>query len=68
MVNLDAGLMKMFRVTERLGVQFRWEVFNVTNTPALSDPNASLGNPDFGKSRATLSRPRQMQFALRIGF
>ena len=66
--NVDAGLMKNFKVTERLGLQFRWEVFNVTNTPTLSDPNAALGNPDFGKSRSTLSTPRQMQFALRVSF
>ena len=34
----------------------------------FADPNASLGNPDFGKSRTTLSTPRQLQFALRITF
>jgi len=44
------------------------ETFNLTNTPTLSDPNASLGNPDFAKSRGTLSTPRQMQFALRLAF
>jgi hypothetical protein len=66
--NLDAGLMKNFRVTERFGLQFRWETFNVTNTPTLADPNASLGNPDFGKSRSTVSTPRQLQFALRLSF
>jgi hypothetical protein len=66
--NLDLGLMKNFRVTERVGLQFRWEVFNVTNTPTLSDPNVSLGSPDFAKSRSTVSTPRQMQFALRLSF
>jgi len=29
---LDSGLYKNFKVTERVNVQFRWEVFNVTNT------------------------------------
>ena len=66
--NLDAGLMKNFRITERFGMQFRWETFNVTNTPTLADPNASLGNPDFGKSRSTVSTPRQLQFAVRLSF
>ena len=66
--NLDAGLMKNFTLTERFALQFRWETFNVTNTPTLSDPNASLGNPDFGKSRGTVSVPRQMQLALRLSF
>ena len=66
--NLDLGLMKNFRLTERFRMQFRWESFNVSNTPTLSDPNASLGSPDFGKSRGTVSTPRQMQFALRLSF
>jgi hypothetical protein len=66
--NLDAGLMKMFRVTERVGVQLRWEVFNLTNTPTLGDPNVSFGSPDFAVSRSTLSTPRQMQFALRVSY
>jgi hypothetical protein len=66
--NLDAGLMKNFRITERFGLQFRWETFNVTNTPTLADPNIMLGNPDFGKSRSTVSTPRQLQFALRLTF
>ena len=66
--NFDAGLMKNFRATERVGLQFRWEVFNLTNTPTLADPNVSLGSPDFSKSRGTVSTPRQMQFALRVSF
>ena len=66
--NFDAGLMKSFRLTERFRAQFRWETFNVTNTTTFADPNASLGNPDFGKSRASISNPRQLQFALRLSF
>jgi hypothetical protein len=68
LLNIDAGLMKNFRITERFGLQFRFEVFNLTNTPALADPNSSFGNPDFGKSRATITIPRQMQFALRFSY
>jgi hypothetical protein len=66
--NVDAGLLKNFRLTERFGMQFRWETFNLTNTPTLNDPNATLGNPDFGKSRTAVSTPRQMQFAVRLSF
>lgn len=66
--NMDAGLMKIFPVTERVNLQLRAEVFNLTNTPTLADPNAVLDNVDFGKVRSTVSLPRQMQFALRISF
>jgi hypothetical protein len=68
MFNVDMGLMKNFKLTERFGLQFRWETFNLTNTPTLADPNVNLGNPDFAKSRSTVSTPRQMQFALRLSF
>ncbi len=68
--NIDAGLMKSFAITERIGLQFRWEAFNITNTPTLDDPNNNLESPDFGKIRNTSAGylPRQMQFALRLSF
>ncbi|MEZ5353668.1 MAG: carboxypeptidase regulatory-like domain-containing protein [Bryobacteraceae bacterium] len=66
--NLDFGLMKRFAITERMGLQFRWETFNVTNTPSLGTPNTNLESPDFGRVRSTVSLPRQMQFALRLDF
>lgn len=66
--NLDTGLMKNFRVTERVGLQFRAEMFNVTNTPTLADPVSNIESPDFGKIRGTVSTPRQMQFALRLSW
>jgi len=66
--NLDLGLMKNFAISERFQLQFRWETFNVTNTPTLADPIVNLESPDFGKVRGTDSTPRQMQFALRLTF
>lgn len=66
--NLDTGLMKNFRLTERFNLQFRGEVFNTTNTPTLAEPNSNIESPDFGKVRSTSSVPRQMQFALRLSF
>jgi len=68
MANLDAGLMKNFRVTERIGLQVRAEAFNLTNTPTLGEPVVNIESPDFGKVRSTFSTPRQMQFALRLSF
>jgi hypothetical protein len=68
MFNFDAGLMKQFTLTERMRLQFRWETFNVTNTPQYGVPNKTVGAPDFGVIRTTDSTPRQMQFALRLTF
>jgi hypothetical protein len=66
--NLDAGLMKTFDIRERIHVQFRWEAFNVSNSPQYADPVNGADNPDFGKVKATVNSPRQMQFALRVAF
>ena len=60
--------MKSFPITESVALQFRAEVFNLTNTPTLADPNSNFDSPDFGTVRGTVSTPRQMQFALRLSF
>ena len=64
-ISLDMGLYKSFKITEGHEIQFRWEVFNVTNTQrfdGLTIADLSLGadpflggNPtsDFGKFTST---------------
>jgi hypothetical protein len=65
-ISLDAGLYKSFKMPwEGHALQFRWEVFNVTNTQrfdALTISDLSLGtdpfldgnpSPDFGKFTST---------------
>ena len=39
--NLDLGLFREFRLTERVGVQFRAEAFNFTNTPHFNAPGTN---------------------------
>lgn len=71
--NIDLGLGKSFEMpySESHTLQFRWEVFNVTNT-ARFDPlsiSGSLGTlGSFGKYSDTLTLPRVMQFSLRYDF
>jgi Carboxypeptidase regulatory-like domain len=66
--NLDSGLMKTFDIAERFHVQFRWEVFNVSNSPQYATPVIMTGNPDLGRVNSSVNTPRQMQFALRLAF
>jgi len=65
----DADLMlgKTFRVAERASLEFRAEVFNVTNTPPLNDPNGSFGSPAFG-TIGSAGNPRDFEFALKAHF
>jgi hypothetical protein len=76
-IGLDAGIYKTFNLTEKVKLQARWEVFNVTNTQHLTG-NADVTNgldPQFGSPSATFynftaiqGTPRVMQFALRLDF
>jgi hypothetical protein len=65
---VDAALTKDIRVGGARRLQIRWEVFNVTNHPSFSLPNAELGSADFGTIRSTVSTPRQMQFGVKFLF
>ncbi|MGB9179114.1 MAG: hypothetical protein WCB68_07685, partial [Pyrinomonadaceae bacterium] len=40
-ISLDSGLYKNFHISERQRLQFRWEVYNVTNTQRFSGANIS---------------------------
>jgi hypothetical protein len=42
--NLDLGLFRQFRITERWQAQFRAEAFNATNTPHFGNPGTNVSN------------------------
>ncbi len=84
-VALDFQLAKSWALPYAEGhkLQFRWEVFNLTNTQRLAGPNQTRGawglgfDPDdpntemsseFGRIVDTQGTPRVMQFALRYDF
>ena len=74
---VDLGLAKRWHMPwqENQSLQFRWEVFNVTNTPVFDVQSAlihqTLGltsGGTFGNYTGLLNNPRIMQFALRYEF
>lgn len=65
--NVDLMLGKTFRITDRYALEFRAEVFNVTNTPPLADPNGSFGSPAFG-TITSAGNPRDFEFAVKMHF
>ncbi|HWY52919.1 MAG TPA: TonB-dependent receptor [Terriglobales bacterium] len=66
--NLDLSLFRQFPITERFRLEFRFEMFNATNTPVWAIPVSSLESPSFGAVTHTANIPRQLQFALKLYF
>lgn len=66
--SLDFSVFKQFRVTEGSLLQFRAEVFNLTNTPSFGPPMTAIDTAQAGRVTSTLSQPRQIQFALKYNF
>jgi hypothetical protein len=71
--NIDMGLDKRWKMpyNENHSIQFRWEVFNVTNSVRFDVQSITLALDEqsaFGNYTQELSVPRVMQFALRYEF
>jgi hypothetical protein len=64
--DLDLALTKHTRLGELADLEFRAEIFDITNTPAFAQPNGSFGSAAFGSITATTTDPRVVQFALRL--
>lgn len=65
--NADLMIGKTFRIREFMSFEFRAEVFNVSNTPPLNDPNGSFGSAAFG-SITSAGNPRDFEFVGKIHF
>ncbi len=67
----DAGLDKEFHLTQHAKLQFRWEMFNITNSVRFDSHSisATLDNPqNFGQATVLLTNQRVAQFSGRIEF
>jgi hypothetical protein len=66
MNNLDFALFKNTKMSERVGLQFRAEFFNIFNRAQFNFPGQALGNQQFGVVSSQANNPRLVQFALRM--
>jgi Carboxypeptidase regulatory-like domain len=66
--NFDASLIKDTQITERTGLQFRAEFFNIMNHTTFATPNGGLGSTNFGLSTSTATTERQIQLGLRVTY
>jgi hypothetical protein len=72
--NIDLGFGKTFKISEKMGLKFEGNFFNILNHPNFNAPNSDLnGFTTFGKSTSTFSNaqsggPRITQLAVRFDF
>jgi hypothetical protein len=64
----DFAVHRNFAITEKVALQFRWEVFNLFNKVQFGLPNTDLSSGAAGSITSLASDPRLMQFALRLSF
>jgi Carboxypeptidase regulatory-like domain len=70
-VQVDASLLKNFRLFEGTALQFRAEAINVLNHPNWANPVTLWGNPRFGQVtglQAGNNQSRVLQLALHLSF
>ena len=73
---IDTALTKRNQITERIGLEFRAEAFNILNRAQFSAPNTNLSSAGsfgqitqpFNAGATGTGTPRQFQFMLRLNF
>ncbi len=69
LTNPSISVARTFTITERFGLVFRAEAFNVANTPQFSNPAASVTGGGFGFISATTGNSnRELRFSARVTF
>jgi hypothetical protein len=66
--NVDFGVSKTTKITERVSTRFDCQMTNVFNHVMFSDPNVDISSGNFGLLRNQYNQPRFIQFGLRFDF
>lgn len=74
MINADASIYRAFQIKEGISLQFRAEMFNLTNTPHFAGPAANVSGSNFGVITSVANTGREgiderlFRVGLRLGF
>jgi hypothetical protein len=66
--NCDFSMFKSYAVHEALKAQFRFEVFNLSNTPLFNGLNTTFGSATFGQITNQANYPRIVQLGIRLSY
>jgi len=65
---MDFSLFRTFKMTERLGLQFRADAANFFNAPHFNNPNGSRSSGNFLTITGAKNDERQFRFGLSMSF
>jgi hypothetical protein len=66
--NVDASIIRNFRLMGNKTLQFRLEAFNAFNNPIWNDPNTTLTSPLYGTINSTRKPMRELQLGFKFVF
>jgi hypothetical protein len=67
--NIDMGILKRTRITERQSIEYRADFTNFTNTPTFGFPTLTTTSSTFGRIRDTVSSySRKLQMGIKYRF
>jgi hypothetical protein len=66
--NIDFSMFKSYTFFERLNAQFRFEVFNLSNTPLFNSLNTNFTSSNFGQITNQANYPRIVQLGIRFSY
>ena len=66
--NVDASIIRNFRLMGNKTLQFRLEAFNALNHPIWNDPNTTLSSPLYGSITTTRKSMRELQIGVKFMF
>ncbi len=65
---LDFTAMKNFRIDDKRSLEFRAEIFNLTNHPVFAAPSTAINSSSGAQVSSTLNAARIVQLALKLRF
>lgn len=66
---VDFSVQKSTKLSERITLEIKWDIFNVFNFVNFANPNSDLSDEtDFGQITRTVGAPRVMQFGAKLRF
>ena len=65
---VDVSISKMTKLFNDRSLEFRAEIYNITNTPSFRNPESDLSSGDFGQITRSRGGPRVIQLGLKFRF